>query len=576
MYQTTNNVQNRSRQENVFQTIEKEKPPQSYFDLSFDHKLTFSMGQLVPFCLYETLPGDRFELANDVLLRFSTLFLPLYHRINLKTWYFYLPNRVMWQSSVTSGSSELFYDGFEHFITDYNGDKVPWAYINVQAQSLKARPNTVIEYMGFPTPESTVADGWNININVLPIIMYHTVWNDFFRNAWVQDPLELNAIAGDNTANMDVAFSGTKDWLMVRRRNWNPDYYTAALPTPQATDNPLQIPMTAFNTSNFFEDNNIKGPWQFRRQDTDLFPTADSTVTANSPTATLYGENSMKAGGIGVYVDVQSTAATIAQLRLNMSLQAYMERVNRSGDRYRDFLRGMWGEDPSPARIDFTELISSSSAVVNISDVMSTSYTDIGNGGGTTTPLGFYAGKMIAMDSAQTKVFTAPEHGFIMGIVNVQPRSSYFQGLHKLWRRTSPLDYASPYLAGIGDQAIKQEEVVLDYSDPTTPTYTWEDTFGYVPRYSEYRYQNDIVSGEMRYIIPNTAWHMGRRFETVHNEVQQPLLNTEFLECKPTVWDNFTTIEDPSGQNINHEIFAHIWNNVKVWRSVPKYGIPTV
>ena len=85
------------------------------------------------------------------------------------------------------------------------------------------------------------------------------------------------------------------------------------------------------------------------------------------------------------------------------------------------------------------------------------------------------------------------------------------------------------------------------------------DTFGYIPRYSEYRFMNNRVAGEMRDSLD--FWHLGRKFSTL------PTLNDEFIECVPDT----RIFADESSDTI----IAHVFNNIKATRKLPKYAIPS-
>ena len=121
-----------------------------------------------------------------------------------------------------------------------------------------------------------------------------------------------------------------------------------------------------------------------------------------------------------------------------------------------------------------------------------------------------------------------------------------------MWQRRDKFDYAWPEFAGIGDQALELRELVLDYgSYEDTVTggaapgeATWRDTFGYTPQYSDYRWKNDVVSGEMRNIVPITSWHLAREWNAQVGPL--PQLNDEFLQCTPRVKDVFSIV-DPAG-----------------------------
>lgn len=90
-----------------------------------------------------------------------------------------------------------------------------------------------------------------------------------------------------------------------------------------------------------------------------------------------------------------------------------------------------------------------------------------------------------------------------MCIVSVVPETAYQDGLHRQFTRFDRLDYAWPEFAGLGEQEIKYKELkayALDVSDDP------EATFGYIPRYGEYRYLPSRVAGQMRTSLDFGIW----------------------------------------------------------------------
>jgi len=115
------------------------------------------------------------------------------------------------------------------------------------------------------------------------------------------------------------------------------------------------------------------------------------------------------------------------------------------------------------------------------------------------------------------------------------------------------LDYFWPTFANIGEQEVKNAEL---YAQGTTVG----ETFGYVPRYAEYKFLNSRVAGEMRTSLD--YWHLGRKFSA------KPNLNGAFIQCDPST--RIFAVEDSTVDNI----YGHIFNNIKAIRKMPKYGTP--
>ena len=81
---------------NIFDTVSSVQPGRSVFDLSYDKKLTCDMGELIPVMCDEMVPGDKFDIGNQIVVRFQPLVAPILHEINAIVHYFFAPYRILW------------------------------------------------------------------------------------------------------------------------------------------------------------------------------------------------------------------------------------------------------------------------------------------------------------------------------------------------------------------------------------------------------------------------------------------------------------------------------------------------
>ena len=61
----------------MFRSVRVRKPRLTKFNLSHEVKLSFNMGHLVPVLCEEIVPGDRFRVRSEVMLRFAPLIAPV-------------------------------------------------------------------------------------------------------------------------------------------------------------------------------------------------------------------------------------------------------------------------------------------------------------------------------------------------------------------------------------------------------------------------------------------------------------------------------------------------------------------
>lgn len=525
----------------------------NHFDMSYPHIDTFSMGELVPFFWAETMPNDYWEIKSEHFYRFPPSYKPFFHRINSQIAYFYIPNRIIWP-----GKKQ---DSWEWFIRDESSVEAPYFNFPVDLTAdAPWRVTTIVEHFGLPSlqTEDDVSIE-TIKLNALIIFAYLMIYDEYYRNDQIQSTKYTEPTGGDNTTALAAAFNMTSLSWRCLRRNWNRDYYTSATPTPQVGNNVL-VPMMRNDTVD-----QLVTTW------THLGPTMwkdfTTNLNVNSGSLNLSALGTQASGGEYVYLDVQETAASIRDLRFALMLTEYLEKLMRLGDRYRDFIKGMWKVDPFPLLVDRPLYLGGGSGLVAVSEVMSHT-----NGDSIASTLGAYAGQSLHMDQSGKIRYHCMEHGFIIGIVSVYPKSMYFQGLNRMWTRTTKYDYPLDAFNFIGDDALLNKEVMLSY---LTADQNWNnEIFGYIPRYSDWRYRNAVVSGQFRDSQGSEfSWHLGRFFDV--NASDELLLNDEFLQCYPAKSRVFIIGNPEAGVGYQEEeVKAYIWNEAHVKRQLSKFGIP--
>lgn len=513
----------------VFSHVKVKKPKSSTFDLSHQKKLSGKMGELIPIFCAETVPGDEFKINTAQLLRMAPMLAPIFHQITVYQHFFFVPNRLLW-------------DNWEGFITggeDGNNSSV-WPNVG----SSGAIIGNLADYLGVPENINGT-----LNISALPFAAYGTIYNEYYRDENLILKRDYKAVDGTQPGPSHLTQLSTGACL---KRAWQHDYFTSALPWtqkgPEAT-----IPLGSSAPIN----------WTFNQAD--LVRTSSSWATGNDfdlevdTTFGTQGNLQVDVGGgtrvpasinnsANLSTDLSAaTAATINDLRSAFRLQEWLEKNARGGSRYIESILSHFGVRSSDARLQRPEFLGGGSVPIQVSEVLQTAPAT-----GSSTPLAEMAGHGIAVGSNSNIEYRCEEHGFIMGIMSVMPKTAYQDGLNKMWSREDRFDYFWPEFAHLGEQEILQKEVFADSANP-------DDTFGYVPRYAEYKYLNDSVHGELRTTLD--FWHLGRKFAS------DPALNQTFIECNPS--DRIFAVQ---GQE---HIYAIINHKVMAKRPMPYFGTPT-
>lgn len=542
--------------ESHFATLPKVDISRSRFDRSCSHKTSFNAGDLIPFYIDEVLPGDTFNVKTSKVVRMQSLITPVMDNVYLDTYYFYVPNRLVWQ----------------HW-RELNGENTQSAWVSpveyevpqITAPQGGWSAGTIADYLGIPTGIS------NLSVSALPFRAYALICNEWFRDQNLSDPLNVpiddTTVSGVNTGNWvtDVAKGG----LPYKAAKYH-DYFTSCLPSPQKGPD-VNIPVaTAGNYPVKTLPELVPDPSKYAlyglASDKSNIAASGNTLAGGSGTTFTFEAGSTGPGSrddnvrffvptnLWAVADGNAASATINQLRQAFQVQKLYERDARGGTRYIEILKSHFGVTSPDARLQRPEYLGGNRMPININQVLQQSQTTDQSAQG--TPTGFSLTTDVHSDF--TKSFV--EHGFVIGIMVARYDHTYQQGLERFWSRKDRFDYYWPVFANIGEQAVLNKEI---YAQGTAQD---DEVFGYQEAWADYRYKPNRVSGEMRsnYAQSLDVWHLGDDYAAL------PKLGDSWIREDSS---NINRVLAVSEQNSN-QFFADIYVQNRTTRPMPMYSIP--
>lgn len=461
----------------------------SKFNLSHYKLLSCNQGSLVPIGMVEVLPGDTIQHATSLLIRTQPLVTPVMHPVHVRVHHWFVPYRLLWSN-------------WETFITGGSTPDSPPTFPYVTVNNLAV--GSLGDYLGIPTGVAQ-----NVQVSALPFRAYALIFNEFYRDQDLVTPLTIAKTDGsDATTN-----------VTLKSCAWEKDYFTSSRPWAQK-GNAVTLPLGT--TAPVISNNDpiyLHDSANFAERYVTLTNSSSNVTLDSSYTGTTHEAHFGKVADLtktGLVTDLSgATSATVNDIRLAMALQRYAEARARYGSRYTEYLR-LLGVRSSDARLQRPEYLGGGKQTIQFSEVLQSGVTTSGNSAGVGTMRGH--GISAARSNRYRRFFE--EHGVVLSLLSVKPRTVYFQGLPRHWSRTTREDFFQKELQHVGQQEVLKKEIFMQGTSADAETWAYQD------RYDEYRRMESSISGAFRTTL--NTWHMARDLSSL------PSINEAFITADPT------------------------------------------
>lgn len=526
---------------------------------------TMNCGDIVPLKVWEILPGDTVEMDMASIVRLSTPIVPTMDNLITDYYFFFVPRRLTWEH----------WEQFWGQNDDEWTQTTPYEIPQIESPTGGWAKGSIADYMSIPT----LID--NLSIDACYFRGYAKIINDWFRDENLKKACHIyiddTTRTGTNGTNYvtDVEMGG-----MCAKAAKTADMFTKCQPTPQkgpSVSVPIgtKAPIMAEEKHHYFRNGVHELVWDATAQDYISFqdkygdtairsmavkPNGNGAVLDNPLSSPANSEITFD----NLWADLgNATMATINELRTAFAIQKYYESVALYGTRYIEMLRGIFGVESSDGRLQRAEYIGGTRVPVNMQAIVQTSSTD------TTSPQGHASGYSCTnhRESIFTKSFE--EHGMLycLAVTRID-KHTYQQGCDRMFKRKKWTDFYVPHFAHLGSlpvynyQIYCQGDSVVDAQGKIIDN----QVFGYQEAWAEYRFQQNVTTGEMRsnYATSLDAYHYGDDYNAL------PQLGSTWIDEDKTSVDR--TLAIPS--NLTDQLKANIYFKCSFTRVMPIYSMP--
>lgn len=434
----------------------------------------------------------------------------------------------------------------------------------------------------------------NLNLSIFRLLAYHKVCNDHYTyrqwqpyNAYL---CNVDYLVPDKSGSLDISsllpwknnLSGRDNLTLLDMRfsNLPLDYFNGVLPTPQFGSESI-VNLNLGNLSGSADITGVTG------NDTNRWFTEKGIpFPSNGQVVTESTDNSLKVPdssqiyhnhSISSHVDLHSNLTgqlSIAALRQATALQKYKEIQLANDSDFVSQIEAHFGVTPKHSDT-VSYFLGGASSMIDINPQVNSNLADWTQ---------FNAIKAAPLGQGHAKIkFTADTYGIVLGIYRCVPVLDYAHvGVDRTLLKTDASDFVIPELDSIGMQQTVVGEICMPsfhdgYSSilqvkPST-------SYGYAPRYSEYKTSFDRYNGEFCYSLSNwvTGLNLSRLRSMIFVEGTSGNLPNrlapELFNCRPDLVKSIF-LNEKTNLTQDDNLFVGLVNMAYVIRRLSRYGLP--
>lgn len=548
--------------ESRFAQVPRANIQRAKFKRDYSNITTINEGDLVPIYVDEVLPGDTVSINQNSLIRMATPLYPVMDNAYIDMYYFFVPNRLLWEhweNLMGQNDSTYWAETTQYSVPQTEAPTNGWAN------------GTIADYMGIPTNVP------GIHVNSMPLRAYARIWNEWFRDENLQQPVVQDMDDANNTgSNAGDALTDAQNGGLPLKVGKYHDYFTSCLPAPQkgaAVEISLANDKIPVTTGAIHETGAAVNPLQWYGEQTysasydgkahvlmmNVSQTGNDVTGGTKIGSTTGNALTDQYDGYvapsNLWADVSEvTGISINDLRQAIALQHILEADARGGTRYVELLAHEFGVTSPDSRLQRSEYIGGTRIPININQVIQQSATS------DVSPQGNTAAYSMTTSRDKMCSYSAVEHGYILGLAAIRVEHSYQQGLSRMWSRRNRFDFYHPMLANLSEMAVLNQEI---YAQGKTQDL---EVFGYQEAWADYKYHPNIVTGEMRSNYAQTldAWHYADEYNSL------PMLSSTWIQEGQENIDRTLAVQSSNA----HQFIANFYFDQTWVRPMPLYSVP--